>query len=65
MKALVFDSGPIISLTLNGLLWMLRPLKQRFKGDFCITKAVYGEIISYPLHTKKFKLEAPCSTTRR
>ncbi|HIH91804.1 TPA: hypothetical protein HA281_03310 [Candidatus Woesearchaeota archaeon] len=58
MKALVFDSGPIISLTLNGLLWMLRLLKQRFKGDFCITKAVYGEIISYPLHTKKFKLEA-------
>ncbi len=58
MKALVFDSGPIISLTLNSLLWILRPLKKQFKGDFYITKAVYGEIIGYPLQTKKFKFEA-------
>ncbi len=58
MKALIFDSGPIISLTLNNLLWLLRPLKEKFKGEFYITKAVYGEVIGHPLETKRFKFEA-------
>lgn len=58
MKAIIFDSGPLISLTLNNLLWVLEPLKQRYKGDFFITQAVKEEVVDYPLKTKKFKFEA-------
>ena len=58
MKALVFDSGPIISLATNNLLWVLEPLKKKFNGQFFITEAVKGEIVERPLETKKFKFEA-------
>ncbi|HLD87184.1 MAG TPA: hypothetical protein VJB12_03900 [Candidatus Nanoarchaeia archaeon] len=58
MKALVFDSGPLISLTLNNLLGILKPLKQRFKGEFYITQAVYDEVVGHPLQTRRFKFEA-------
>lgn len=57
MKAIIFDSGPLISLTLNNLLWVLEPLKQKYKGDFFITSAVKEEVVDYPLKTKKFKFE--------
>ena len=58
MKCLVFDSGPIISLTTNNLLWILEPLKNKFKGRFVITEGVRKELIDKPLTTKKFKFEA-------
>ncbi len=57
-KALVFDTGPIISLTINNLLWVLESLKNEYKGEFYITPAVYDELISKPLNTRKYKLEA-------
>lgn len=57
-KALVFDTGPIISLTMNNLLWLIEPLKERFKGEFYITPKVYNELIEKPLETKKYKFEA-------
>jgi predicted nucleic acid-binding protein len=58
MRSLVFDTGPIITLTLNNLIWLLEPLQKRFGGDFCITPKVYEELINKPLSTKKYKLEA-------
>lgn len=58
MRCLVFDSGPIISLTMNDLLWILEQLKSRFKGEFYIAKAVKEELIDRPFDTKKFKFEA-------
>ena len=58
MKSLLFDTGPIISLTLNNLLWIIEPLKKQFKGEFYITPAVYEELINKPLSTKKYKFEA-------
>lgn len=58
MKRLLFDSGPVISLTTNGLLWLLSPLKDRFKGNFSITEAVHNELVARPLQTRKFKFEA-------
>jgi hypothetical protein len=58
MKALIFDSGPVISLTMNNLLWTLEPLKDRFQGDFFITRTVYKELVLQPLETKKYKFEA-------
>lgn len=58
MKSLVFDAGPIISMTMNNLLWLLEPLKTQFKGEFYITEAVKREIVDRPLNTKKYKFEA-------
>ncbi len=58
MKCLVFDSGPIISLTTNNLLWILEPLKYHFRGEFYITEGVRQELVENPLHSKKFKFEA-------
>ena len=58
MKSLIFDAGPIISLATNNLLWILKPLKKEFNGNFYITKAVKSELVDMPLETKKFKFEA-------
>ena len=57
-ESLVFDSGPVISLSTVNLLWLLEPLKKRFIGDFYIPKGVYDELIERPLQTKKYKFEA-------
>lgn len=58
MRSLIFDTGPVISLTMNNLLWLLEPLKSKFNGEFYITEAVKRELIDRPLQTKKFKFEA-------
>jgi hypothetical protein len=58
MKALIFDSGPIISMAMNNLLWLLKKLKAEFKGDFYITPAVKEEVVDRPLNSKRFKYEA-------
>ncbi len=58
MKSLVFDTGPIISIVTNNLLWILKPLKQKFGGEFYITQKVKNELIDKPLRSKKFKFEA-------
>ncbi|MEK6828307.1 MAG: hypothetical protein AABX78_03070 [Nanoarchaeota archaeon] len=58
MKSLIFDAGPVISLVMNNLLWVLEPLKKKFNGKFCITEAVRKELVDRPLETKKFKFEA-------
>lgn len=58
MRAIVFDTGPIISLTINNLLWLLEELRKEYKGEFYITPAVYDELINKPLSTRKYKLEA-------
>jgi hypothetical protein len=57
-KSLVFDSGPIINLAMNNLLWTLRPMKEKFRGDFYITESVRRECVERPLQSKKFKYEA-------
>jgi len=58
MRALIFDAGPIISLTTNNMLGILPELKARFGGDFIIPEAVYRELVLKPFQTKKFKFEA-------
>ena len=58
MKSLVFDTGSIISLALNNLLWLLEPLKIQFDGGFIISPAVKQELVDKPLQTKKYKFEA-------
>lgn len=57
-KSIVFDTSSIISLVTNNMLWILPPLKKKFNGDFLVPGAVYKEMISVPLHSKKYKFEA-------
>ena len=58
MKSIIFDAGPIISLTMNNLLWLLNPLKKQFNGDFYISKEIKKELVDKPLNTKRFEFEA-------
>ncbi len=58
MKGIVFDAGPIISLTTNNLLGLLTNLKEKYKGHFYLTNTIKIELIEKPLMTKKFKFEA-------
>lgn len=58
MKYLIFDSGPLINLSMNGLLDMLERLKNGFDGKFIITPQVKYEVIDRPLGVKMFELGA-------
>jgi predicted nucleic acid-binding protein len=58
MKFLIFDAGPIISLTMNGMLGILERLKEQFSGEFILTPRVKNEVIDRPLKIPKYKLEA-------
>lgn len=58
MKSIVFDAGPIISLTTNNLLGLLTNLKDNYKGNFYVTNSIKRELVERPLETKKFKFEA-------
>ncbi|MBW3013867.1 hypothetical protein KY335_01335 [Candidatus Woesearchaeota archaeon] len=58
MKNIVFDAGPVITLTLNELLWLLDELKGRYNGFFYIPPSVKEELINKPLRTKKYAFEA-------
>ena len=57
-KAIIFDAGALISLSMNGLIDELRKLKEIFSGSFLITQKVKEEIIDKPLTIKQFELEA-------
>ena len=59
-KFLIFDAGPIISLTMNGLLPILEKLHTEFEkkgGEFVITPDVKKEVVERPLKIKKYALE--------
>ncbi len=58
MKALILDSGVLITLSMNGLLDILRELKKTFDGKFLITQEVKAEVIDHPIGVKKFELGA-------
>jgi len=58
MKYLIFDAGPIISLTMNGMLPIIEKLKDVFDGEFILTPQVKHEVVDRPIKIKKYKLEA-------
>lgn len=58
MKVLIFDSGTLINLSMNGMLEILARLKQHVKGEFIITPPVKSEIIDRPLKVRRFELGA-------
>ncbi len=57
-RTLVFDTGPLISLTVNNLLSTLERLKERYSGRFVIPESVKDELVDEPLRTKRFMFEA-------
>ncbi|MFH1711134.1 MAG: hypothetical protein ABH840_02370 [Nanoarchaeota archaeon] len=58
MKVIIFDSSTIINFTMNGLLDVLRELKNSFPGKFIIPRSIKYETIDRPLNIKKFELGA-------
>jgi hypothetical protein len=57
-KYLIFDAGPLINFSMNGLLHIIEKLQKEFKGEFLITKEVKQEIIDRPLNIPRFELGA-------
>src|SRR3989344_2817659 len=57
-KTIVFDTGSIISLTANNLLWILEPLKESFGGTFVVSRSARQELIDKPLNIKRYEFEA-------
>lgn len=57
-RAIFFDAGPIISLVMSRLDWILPKLKEHFGGKFYITPAVKIELVDRPLKIKRFGFEA-------
>lgn len=57
-KSIIFDAGPLINFSMNGLLDALVLLKKDFGCDFLITKEVKKEIIDHPKTVKRFELGA-------
>lgn len=57
-KAIIFDAGALITISMNGLDKELIRLKCIFDGVFLITQQVKKEVIDKPLTIKNFELEA-------
>lgn len=55
---LFFDAGPIISLVMSRLDWILPELKKRYGGKFYITPAVKMELVERPINVHRFQFEA-------
>ena len=58
MKVLIFDSGPLINFTLNGMLPVLEQMKKKGQIKFIITSEVKREIYDHPVTIKQFELGA-------
>lgn len=57
-KALFFDTGPIITLVMSRLVWILPELKKKYGGKFYITPSVKRELVTRPMDIKRFEFEA-------
>ena len=57
-KVIVLDSGPLINLSMNGLLYLIDELKKTTDVKFLITKEVKHEVIDRPLEIPRFELGA-------
>ncbi|MEK6809960.1 MAG: hypothetical protein AABY40_04755 [Nanoarchaeota archaeon] len=58
MKSLFFDTGPIITLVMSRMIWILPELKKKYGGKFYITPSVKRELITRPMDIKRFQFEA-------
>ena len=57
-KALILDSGTIITLAMNGLLDILPEFKKTYEGKFLITHEVKYEVVDHPIEVQRFELDA-------
>ncbi len=58
-KILIFDSGPLINFSMNGLLYLLEEFKKTFPEiKFIITKQVKYEVLDRPIKVQRFELGA-------
>ncbi len=59
-KILILDSGTLITLSMNGLTYVLENFKKKEKINtkFIITKQVKKEVVDRPLGIRRFKLGA-------
>jgi hypothetical protein len=57
-KQMVFDAGPVITLAITSLLYVLPRLKELSHASFFVPSAVYGELIDQPMTTRMHKLES-------
>lgn len=57
-KILFFDAGPVITLVMSRLVWILPELKKKFGGKFYMTPSVKRELVEHPLQIKRFEFEA-------
>ncbi len=57
-KVLILDSGTLINLSMNGLLYILEELKKTTQVRLAITKAVRYETIDRPAGIPRFELGA-------
>jgi hypothetical protein len=58
MKAVILDSGTLINLSMNGLLYIIKELKRTSNVNFIITKQVKYEIVDRPISIPRFQLGA-------
>lgn len=57
-KVVILDSGPLINLSMNGLLYIIDELKKETDTHFLITKFVKYEVIDRPSGIPRFELGA-------
>lgn len=57
-RGIVFDAGPIISMTMSGTLDILEELRKIYPGKFVIPRGVKFEIVDKPMRTRKYKFES-------
>ncbi len=58
MQKIFFDSGPIITLVMSRLAWILPEIKKKFNGRFLLTPSVKRELVERPLQVRRFQFEA-------
>ena len=56
-KVLILDAGPIINLSMNGLLEIFEKINQN-EITIAITNYVYQEVVDRPMHIPRFELGA-------
>jgi hypothetical protein len=57
-KYMLFDAGPLINFSMNGLLPLFRRIRVEFEGKFVISEEVKGETIDRPIGIDRFQLGA-------
>lgn len=57
-RAIIFDSGTLISFSMSGITDIIKRLRGIFPGKFLITNEIKKEIVDTPIRIKKYELEA-------